>query len=71
MKLDIKLRIFYFQTCFYFEIERKYFYKALDKFAQFFICPLLLENAVDREIQAVDSGKSISVYNLQKDYTCI
>ncbi|KAJ8306017.1 hypothetical protein KUTeg_016562 [Tegillarca granosa] len=43
------------RTCFYFEIERKYFYKALDKFAQFFICPLLLENAVDREIQAVDS----------------
>ncbi|KAL4236298.1 Nrd1 complex RNA-binding subunit [Mactra antiquata] len=43
------------RTCFYFEVEREYFRKSLDKFAQFFVAPLLLQDSVDREIQAVDS----------------
>lgn len=38
-------------------MEQKYFHQALDIFAQFFIHPLLRQDSVDREIQAVDSGK--------------
>jgi len=48
---------FSLQTNFYFDIEREYFRKALDKFAHFFVSPLLLQDTVDREIQAVDSGQ--------------
>ncbi|XP_076076518.1 nardilysin-like [Mytilus galloprovincialis] len=43
------------KTCFYFGVEQKYFYRALDRFANFFISPLFKEDAVDREIEAVDS----------------
>lgn len=43
------------RTCFYFSVEQKYFYQALDRFANFFVSPLFKEDAVDREIQAVDS----------------
>ncbi|XP_045158333.2 nardilysin-like [Mercenaria mercenaria] len=43
------------RTCFYFEVERNAFHKSLDKFAQFFVAPLLLQDSVDREIEAVDS----------------
>lgn len=43
------------KTCFYFDVERKYFMKALDKFAHFFAGPLLLKDWVDKEIEAVDS----------------
>ena len=50
------LLCYVFQTCFYFDVERDYFRKALDKFAHFFVSPLLLKDCVDREIQAVDSG---------------
>lgn len=46
-----------FQTSFHFDVEQKYFHQALDIFAQFFIHPLLRQDSVDREIQAVDSGK--------------
>ncbi|XP_048256262.1 nardilysin-like [Haliotis rufescens] len=42
-------------TTFYFEIQRKYFRKCLDKLAHFFISPLLKKDCVDREIEAVDS----------------
>ena len=35
-------------------------YDALDRFAQFFISPLMKKDSVDREVQAVDSGKSVS-----------
>lgn len=31
------------------------------RWAQFFICPLMLEDAVDREVEAVDSGESAAV----------
>ncbi|KAF2269404.1 LuxS/MPP-like metallohydrolase [Lojkania enalia] len=37
---------------------------ALDRFGQFFICPLFLEDTVDREIKAVDSENK---KNLQAD----
>ncbi|PVI04297.1 LuxS/MPP-like metallohydrolase [Periconia macrospinosa] len=37
---------------------------ALDRFGQFFICPLFLEDTVDREIKAVDSENK---KNLQND----
>ncbi|KAL4740538.1 Metalloenzyme, LuxS/M16 peptidase-like protein [Aspergillus similis] len=39
-------------------------YGALDRFAQFFISPLFLENTLDREMQAVDSENK---KNLQSD----
>ncbi|XP_052777414.1 nardilysin-like isoform X2 [Mya arenaria] len=43
------------RTNFYFDVDRDYFRKSLDQFAQFFVNSLLLKDAVDREIQAVDS----------------
>lgn len=42
-------------TSFFFDILSDKFDEALDIFAQFFIDPLLLMNAVDREIKAVNS----------------
>lgn len=27
------------------------------RWAQFFICPLMIEDAIDREVEAVDSGE--------------
>ena len=42
-------------TTFYFEIQRKHFAKALDMFAQFFVDPLMLKTAMEREREAVDS----------------
>ncbi|KAI9890317.1 MAG: Insulinase (Peptidase M16) [Vezdaea aestivalis] len=38
---------------------------AVDRFAQFFIAPLFLENTLDRELRAVDSENK---KNLQSDY---
>ncbi|XP_035987656.1 nardilysin b [Fundulus heteroclitus] len=43
------------RTIFQFDVQRKYFRDALDRWAQFFICPLMIEDAVDRELEAVDS----------------
>ncbi|XP_056893829.1 nardilysin-like, partial [Takifugu flavidus] len=43
------------RTIFQFEVQKKYFREALDRWAQFFICPLMIEDAVDREVEAVDS----------------
>ena len=40
------------------------FYGALDRFAQFFVKPLFLENTLDREMRAVDSENK---KNLQSD----
>ena len=57
------LLCYIFQTCFYFDVERDYFRKALDKFAHFFVSPLLLKDCVDREIQAVDSGNITVLHN--------
>ncbi|MEQ2285792.1 hypothetical protein AMECASPLE_035528 [Ameca splendens] len=43
------------RTIFQFDVHKKYFREALDRWAQFFICPLMIEDAVDREVEAVDS----------------
>ncbi|KAK2571164.1 Nardilysin [Acropora cervicornis] len=42
-------------TTFVFDVRRKYFKETLERFAQLFISPLLKEDTVEREIQAVDS----------------
>ncbi|XP_058471619.1 nardilysin-like [Solea solea] len=43
------------RTIFQFDIQRKKFKEALDRWAQFFICPLMIRDAIDREVEAVDS----------------
>ncbi|XP_015122355.1 nardilysin-like [Diachasma alloeum] len=43
------------QTTFYFEIDEKHLLSALDRFAQFFINPLMLRDAIAREREAVES----------------
>ncbi|XP_076010587.1 nardilysin b [Genypterus blacodes] len=43
------------RTIFQFDVQRKYFREALVRWAQFFICPLMIEDAIDREVEAVDS----------------
>ncbi|CAL8284270.1 unnamed protein product [Lota lota] len=43
------------RTVFQFDVPRKRFREALDRWAQFFICPLMIRDAVDREVEAVDS----------------
>ncbi|XP_078074685.1 nardilysin-like [Mustelus asterias] len=42
-------------TVFQFDIQRKYFREALDRWAQFFIGPLMIQDTIDREVEAVDS----------------
>ncbi|XP_077588207.1 nardilysin-like [Stigmatopora nigra] len=42
-------------TFFLFSVERKCFKEALDRWAQFFICPLLIREAIDREVEILDS----------------
>eukprot|EP00958_Prasinococcus_capsulatus_P015793 scaffold1697_cov363-Prasinococcus_capsulatus_cf.AAC.1 len=43
------------QTCFYFDVHFKQLYGALDRFSQFFIAPLLRPDALQREVEAVQS----------------
>ncbi|GAQ85219.1 Insulinase (Peptidase family M16) family protein [Klebsormidium nitens] len=42
-------------TCFHFDVNRRFLQGALDRFAQFFINPLAKVEAMDREVQSVDS----------------
>jgi len=42
-------------TIFYFETPRRHFHEGLDRFAQFFISPLMKQNSMEREREAVDS----------------
>lgn len=42
-------------TTFYFECTPSAFHGALDRFAQFFVAPLIKSDALDREVRAVDS----------------
>jgi len=44
------------QTVFHFDVQKNYFYSALDRFVQFFIEPLMKKGSVDRELEAIDSG---------------
>ncbi|EHB00686.1 Nardilysin [Heterocephalus glaber] len=46
------------RTVFQFDVQRKYFKEALDRWAQFFIHPLMIRDAIDREVEAVDSGNA-------------
>uniref|UniRef100_A0A8D0H138 Nardilysin convertase n=1 Tax=Sphenodon punctatus TaxID=8508 RepID=A0A8D0H138_SPHPU len=43
------------RTVFQFDVQRKYFKEALDRWAQFFIHPLMIRDAIDREVEAVHS----------------
>ena len=38
-----------------------------DRFSQFFISPLMREDSIEREVQAVDSGTAIFYINLFSD----
>ncbi|BFZ09211.1 hypothetical protein BsWGS_12249 [Bradybaena similaris] len=51
-------------TNYYFDISPEYLPGALDRFAQFFCCPLFTASATGREVNAVDSENS---RNLQSD----
>ena len=42
-------------TCFYFDVQRRSFPEAVDRFSQFFISPLMKKEAMTRERMAVDS----------------
>ena len=42
-------------TVFWFESPRRHFHEGMDRFAQFFISPLMKEEAMQREREAVDS----------------
>ncbi|KAJ7565037.1 hypothetical protein O6H91_02G045200 [Diphasiastrum complanatum] len=46
------------QTNFHFDVNADYLTEALDRFSQFFICPLFSPDATSREIKAVDSENS-------------
>jgi nardilysin len=43
------------QTCYHFDVQPNSLKGALDRFAQFFVAPLVLEGALEREVNSVDS----------------
>lgn len=43
------------QTCYYFDVNHKFLKPALDRFSQCFVSPLIKAEAMEREVQAVDS----------------
>ncbi len=45
-------------TNYHFDVQSAHFEPALDRFAQFFVCPLISRDGVDREMNAVDSENS-------------
>lgn len=53
----------YETTIFYFGVNRKVLKETLDRFAHFFVSPLLLASSLEREIEAVDSEFQSSVQN--------
>ena len=50
-------------TNYHFQVSNEAFEGALDRFAQFFVAPLLGDSIVDREMNAVDSEYNMSVQN--------
>ncbi|XP_060100309.1 nardilysin-like [Heteronotia binoei] len=48
------------RTVFQFDIQKKYFKEGLDRWAQFFIHPLMIKDAIHREVEAVDSEYQIA-----------
>ncbi|XP_074028660.1 nardilysin isoform X2 [Leptinotarsa decemlineata] len=53
-------------TCFYFECLEKHLFEALDKFAQFFISPLMKKSAMTRERESIESEFQMA---LPSDYS--
>ena len=49
------------RTNFHFEVANDAFEGGLDRFSQFFIAPLIREDAMNREMQAVDSEYNMSL----------
>ena len=45
-------------TTYFFDVQHPFLRGALDRFAQFFLCPLFTESATGREMKAVDSENS-------------
>ena len=43
------------RTVFKFDVRPKYFKESLERFAQFFVCPLMKKGSMEREMKAVDS----------------
>ena len=50
-------------TNYHFEVSNEAFGEALDRFAQFFLCPLLGDSQTEREMNAVDSEYNMSLQN--------
>jgi len=50
-------------TNFYFDIVPEFLTGALDRFAQFFVCPMFTESGTDREVNAVNSEHEKNVSN--------
>ena len=48
-------------TNYYFTIDKKYLEKTLDMLAQFFISPIFDQNALEREMKAVNSEFEMGV----------
>ncbi|KPI98904.1 Nardilysin [Papilio xuthus] len=47
-------------TTFYFEIQEKYLPQAMDMFSQFFVSPLMMKEAMQREREAIESEFAIA-----------
>lgn len=50
-------------TNFFFDIKHECLNEALDRFAQFFLCPLFNSDATDREVNAVESEHLKNILN--------
>ncbi|XP_052752043.1 nardilysin-like [Galleria mellonella] len=48
------------ETTFYFEIQEKYLPQAMDMFSQFFVSPLMMKEAMQREREAIESEFSLA-----------
>ena len=51
------------KTNYHFTVSNEGFEGALDRFAQFFICPNFSENSTEQEMKAVDSEYNMSLLN--------
>lgn len=50
-------------TTFYFDVAHEYLRGALDRFGQFFLCPLFNKDSQEREVNAVDSENKKNLNN--------
>ena len=51
------------ETQYYFDVDQRHLYGALDRFAQFFIAPLFNESAIEREMNAVQKEFALNLQN--------